>query len=111
MKESIENCIEQIADKLPEFKHIRMDVTLISGFEMKLTGAKCDPKGQPFEDDAMYELQVPVVQPLDHKRSMRLAWLSHGLQGLYGYLDEYLSPSQLKQIKNHFMNANPTGGR
>jgi hypothetical protein len=102
-QEVIEDYIELIAAKLPEFKQTGTDVTYISGADMKLTAQKLDNKGQPFEDEQVYELTVPIIKKLNHAHHLRIAWLSHGLQGVYNYIDEYLTAEQMKEVKRFFM--------
>lgn len=115
VKEDIESFINQMADKLPmEFQHVRTDVTHITGAELKLTG-ETHKMGKPIDPTATYEMEIPVIKGMmnedgfpvpkviDHKHLMRLAWLKHGLNGLYSYLGDYLTQSQLLQVKAFFM--------
>lgn len=103
MQQAIEDYIAVLAAKLPEFKHRRTDVTYITGAEMKLTAQKFDRQGKPFVDEQVYELEVPVLEKLNHDHKLRVAWLAYGLQGIYDYIDEYLTEEQLRQVKNYFM--------
>jgi hypothetical protein len=108
VKVDINQHIKELANELPYFEFIRMDKTWISGARLKLSGLKHDKDGKPWEDRALYELEVPVVKklyPEDHEQSMRTAFLAHGLNGLYSYLANYLTPVQVQMIKNYFMRA------
>ena len=116
VKEEIESFINQMADKLPAFEQVGNEKTWISGREMLLTGLKLE-SGEPIDKDGSYELQVPIlkgvfingepsIKPIDHKHKMRLAWLKSGLAGIYSYLNDYLTPAQLNQVKLFFMNRN-----
>lgn len=118
VKEDIESFIDQMADRLPmQFEHVRTDITHITGAELKLTG-DTHKNGKPVDPKATYEMEIPVVKGImneegfpipkviDHRHLMRLAWLKHGLTGLYGYLSNYLTESQVHQVKLFFMKRN-----
>jgi len=118
IKEEIESFINQMADKLPmQFQHVRTDITHISGAELLLTG-ETHKNGKPIDATATYEMEVPVIRgqinedgfpipkAIDHRHLLRLAWLRHGLHGIYSYLGDYLTIEQLDQIKVFFMKRN-----
>jgi hypothetical protein len=108
VKVDIKQHIQELAEALPYFKFVRMDTTLISGASLRLSALKHDKNGKPWDPKKIYEIECPVLQKItldDHQRKMTSAFLSHGLQGLYGYLSEYLTPPQVKQIKDYFMRA------
>lgn len=118
VKEEIESFIDQMADKLPmQFEHLRNDITHITGRELLLTG-ETHKNGKPIDITATYEMEVPVIKgtmnedgfpvpkAIDHRHLMRLAWLRHGLRGIYSYLGDYLTIDQLDQVKDFFMKRN-----
>lgn len=104
IRPELDKFIAQMAPKLPERSRIRMDITYITGAELKLTGFK-DYKGKPLVDDTVYELDVPVEKVHNHKFRMRLAFLRYGMQGVYEYLENYLKPDSLLLFKQRFMSA------
>jgi hypothetical protein len=70
--------------------------------------------GEAIDPDGSYEIEVPIYKgtivngeavnkPIDHKYKMRLAWLKSGQQGLFNYLRDYLTSSQMDQMKLFFM--------
>ena len=101
----IDNFIDMLAKKLPEYDLVRMEKTYISGKELRLTGYK-DVDGQPIDDEKTYALPVPVRKKVDHRHKLRLAHLAEGMQGVYNYLGAYLKPEDLTKIRHTFMRIN-----
>jgi hypothetical protein len=107
-KIDIDKHIKELAAELPYAKVLRMESVWMKGSDLKLTAVKSDKKGNPITDDQLYEIEMPVLKPLPvelHERSMRTAFLAHGLPGVYNYLREYLTPVQVTMIQNYFMSA------
>lgn len=101
----IDKFIQQMSLKLPERTFIRMDVTYITGAELKLTAIK-DYKGKPLEDEKVYELDCPVEKVHDHLFRMRLAFLRQGYIGLANYLEKYLTLESFEKFKQRFLFVN-----
>lgn len=103
-KIEVQGLIKLFADNLPEKELVRNDITYFPGAELKLTGIK-NWKGKPLQDDLTYPIEVPVVKYFHHEKNMRLAWLKSGLQGIYTYLEPFIGPDHLKNLKHSFMQA------
>lgn len=101
----VDKFIDQMAPKLPARTFMRMDVTYITGAELKLTAVK-SYKGKPLEDNKVYELDCPVEKVHNHKFRMRLAFLREGFIGLSSYLEKYLTPNSVVKFRQRFMFPN-----
>lgn len=101
----LEELVLAFTDVLPDYKSVRSELVYFTGRELRLTGVK-DYKGEPLQNDAAYGIEIPVLQPMNHKKNLRAAWLKGGLQGIYNYLEPYLGQDQLKRVKDFMMRAN-----
>lgn len=100
----ITRLIELLTPRLPLYKVVGEDVTYFTGSELLLTGVK-DFKGEPLERDKAYGISMPRIQLYNHAHKMRLAWLAHGLTGVYDYLAPFLSEASLNKLRNQFMHV------
>lgn len=93
---SIDEFIEIVAPKL---KHdLVKDSFFMSGKELKLTGYGYGPNAAKIEDDLVYEIPMPSVRPVNHKRKLRLAYLRGGKPAVRTYLRKYLSEEAVEKI-------------
>lgn len=92
---SIDEFVDTVAPKLK--MPVRKSYDTIRGGELKLTGYG-EVKGKPIEDDKFYKIPVPIIEEVDHKKKLRLAWLRGGKPSLRTYLGRILKPADLNKM-------------
>lgn len=85
------------ADQLPAFGQIRTFKTMITGYELKLSGMK-EYNGEYLVDTFAYELPVPHMVAVDHYSAMTRAYTRRGQQGLIDYVKAHAHADAVEKL-------------
>jgi hypothetical protein len=105
MTHELRTILKTVSNKLPERKVIRYDDTYWQGEDLLLTGIK-SVKGKPIVKGETYKLGLPVYHVYNHEHKITIAFLAHGMQGVYNYLEPWIGEAKLKEVKRNFMRIN-----
>lgn len=93
----VRSFINSVAEKLPDFGQIRKDITKITGYELNLAGMDTF-NGQWIDPNAIYDLPVPYLVPIDNRTSMHRTFIRRGKQGLIDWVKARVKGSDLERL-------------
>jgi hypothetical protein len=88
--------IEAIARKMSDFGQIGKWTTLITGYELRLSGYK-EYNGGDINPWEVYPMPVPHMQAVDHRKWMYRIFRRRGKQGLIDYCRAQVKASDLEK--------------
>lgn len=78
LTKQIEKELKQIANGLPILYDRAITDKYFTGKELKLTGFTVNDKGEELQDDKVYPVPTPVMNPRNHYRRLKKAFESGG---------------------------------
>jgi hypothetical protein len=95
--EEVKQFIKALAEKLPDFGQIGKFTTLITGYELQLSGMKYF-NGEPINAWEVYQLPVPRMVAVDHETAMHRIYHRQGKQGLINYCKARVKGTELERL-------------
>jgi len=95
--EEVKQFIKALAEKLPDFGQIGKFTTLISGYELQLSGMKYF-NGERINAWEVYQLPVPRMVAVDHETAMHRIFHRQGKQGLINYCRARVKGTELEKL-------------
>lgn len=89
--------IAAVSAKLPDFGQTGKFNTLISGYELTLSGMT-EMNGEQINPWEVYQLPVPKMQAVDHHAAMHRAFHKRGKQGLIDYCRARVKDTELERL-------------
>lgn len=84
----VEKDLRTIAKGLPVLYDRSLVYKPFLGKELKLTGHTVDDSGKELEDSKVYPLPTPCMNPRNHYRRLRKAFIENGEAGVMMYMDK-----------------------
>jgi len=95
--EEVKSFITALAKKLPDFGQIGKFTTVISGYELLLSGMK-HFNGEKIYPWEVYRLPVPHMVAVDHETAMHRIFHRRGKQGLIDYCKARVKGTELERL-------------
>jgi hypothetical protein len=97
MKKSL-TIISVIAETMQSDSYAFYEKQTISGEDVLLTNTH-ELNGQQVVKEKDYQISVPVFNQVNHKRRLKRAYESDGLEGLMNYCKKYLKEERVKELE------------
>jgi hypothetical protein len=98
------NCPQEVVDfinamseKMDDFSRLREENIKISGYDLQLSGMK-EMHGEPINPWELYDLKIPFMIAVDHKKWMHRIFNRQGKQGLINYCRNQVKDTDLERV-------------
>jgi len=95
--EEVKSFITALADKLPDFGQIGKFTTVITGYELLLSGMK-NFNGEKIYPWEVYRLPVPHMVAVDNETAMHRIYNRRGKQGLIDFCKARVKGTELERL-------------
>lgn len=91
--------INGISKQLPPQGYSVRDTCKVSGKDVLLSNTN-EINGEEVDPEKEYFMNIPRYHEVNHKRRMRRAYISSGVEGLINYLKKYPKPEVHDEMSN-----------